>query len=1096
MPQERIGRYRVLEEIASGAQGTVYRAHDPESGRIVALKVLHRELSRDRQYVERFRREATLAASIDHPNIVRIFDVGEAGGLHFMAVEFLPESLARVIEAGALPVRAAAEYGAQVAEGLAAAHAAGVVHRDIKPQNVLIGNDGKAKVTDFGIARGESLTTMTATGVMMGTPHYMAPELVEGRRATEQSDIYALGCVLYQMLAGEVPFTGTTPMVVLNRHVNEQPEPIESRRKDVPRALAAVVERAMEKDPSVRFDSANEMAAATRAAVPSIAPMAEAPVERSAPEPPPPPRGRAPWWKGEARWWVGAATILALFLIVALLIGRPGGDEVPSSVAVDQPTTTPTPTPSSLPVATSPPTPTPIPSAGTTSPPTARPSPTPVSTPTAAPAPQPTATTLLTLRPSAIPASTSTVTLTPTPVPPPEASPEAGSWFTRGSSETSVSLAQGIPDRVDTLVSDQDNYRWIYGASYVEFSVSTRLVVGWDNTDGELSLLSIKPTGDFTIGSTFGQVLVGQGHPDRTDISFLATTWFYGSDSVEFGYHRDSDTAMAVIGWNNTGDALRLAPREPAGGFAIGSTYEEVLQAQGNPDRVDASLLDPKWFYGSAFVQFDLLSGTVKGWDDAGNLNLGLTATPAPSPTPVSAATLEVEVNGPPEHTQSRTPAWDIYLHEYGERVSAPVYLLIDFNADGHLDPDSEAVSPEVWSAGGTRAQIQYVPEASLPVSVPAMGAYLDHVVDWQVLAMGPDGEFLRSDADPDTPGDQPFGVHIDQTVPTITGVFTGHWWDSDAMERKQDRASNLEVVFDGPMGAWEIAASDFQVTIDGVTHVPVSAEVHPDVPSSIWLTLAARIPSDATPLFRIVDVISDMAGNSVNSGSKVATDSLAPVITLSLTGGSAADPSGLTRDDVTARITTDEPLSDIRVRVFKLGSVQVGTDQIPLNLGGGAYETIITGTFFPEGTLSIVVDATDGCAPTLVEFRDEPSIATSVCPNTTRVGNPDTTSPEAITYILDRTTPSHTPTPAPTPSPTPTATSTPEPTPSPSPPSASTFTIGSSKTAVLQSMGNPTRMSSSTWDYGDSSVKFGSSSASGVVTGWDNTGGNLQLEP
>jgi len=268
MAQERIGRYRVLEEIASGAQGTVYRAHDPESGRIVAVKVLHRELSSDPQYVERFRREATLAASIDHPGIVRIFEVGEAGGRHFMAVEFLPESLARVIEAGPLPVGAAAEYGAQIAEGLAAAHAAGIVHRDIKPQNALIGADGLAKITDFGIARGESLSTMTATGVMMGTPHYMSPELAEGERATGRSDIYALGCVLYQMLAGEVPFRGTTPMVVLRRHIDDEPQPIRERRDGVPEALAGVVERAMEKDPADRFGSAAEMAAAIRAAVP------------------------------------------------------------------------------------------------------------------------------------------------------------------------------------------------------------------------------------------------------------------------------------------------------------------------------------------------------------------------------------------------------------------------------------------------------------------------------------------------------------------------------------------------------------------------------------------------------------------------------------------------------------------------------------------------------------------------------------------------------------------------------------------------------------------------------------------------------------
>jgi len=271
MAQERIGRYSILEEIASGAQGTVYRAHDPDVDRTVALKVLHPEMARDPQYVERFRREARIAASIDHPNVCRIYEVGEVDGRHFIAMEFLPASLSENLrhaedEQGGLPVEIAATFAAQIAEGVAAAHASGIVHRDIKPQNILFSTDGTAKVTDFGIARAESLTTMTATGLMMGTPHYMAPELVHGERADEQSDTYALGCVLYQMLAGEVPFSGTTPMVVLNRHVNEQPQPIRDIRRDVPRALAGVVGRAMEKDPARRFGSAAEMAVAIRKA--------------------------------------------------------------------------------------------------------------------------------------------------------------------------------------------------------------------------------------------------------------------------------------------------------------------------------------------------------------------------------------------------------------------------------------------------------------------------------------------------------------------------------------------------------------------------------------------------------------------------------------------------------------------------------------------------------------------------------------------------------------------------------------------------------------------------------------------------------------
>jgi len=251
-------------------------------------------MARDPQYVERFRREARIAASIDHPNVCRIYEVGETDGRHFIAMEFLPASLSENLrhaedEQGGLPAEIAATFAVQIAEGVAAAHASGIVHRDIKPQNILFSTGGTAKVTDFGIARAESLTTMTATGLMMGTPHYMAPELVQGERADEQSDIYALGCVLYQMLAGEVPFSGTTPMVVLNRHVNEQPQPIRDRRREVSRALAGVVDRAMEKDPARRFRSAAEMAAAIRGAagLPEAPAAAEPRPEPVRPEPRP-----------------------------------------------------------------------------------------------------------------------------------------------------------------------------------------------------------------------------------------------------------------------------------------------------------------------------------------------------------------------------------------------------------------------------------------------------------------------------------------------------------------------------------------------------------------------------------------------------------------------------------------------------------------------------------------------------------------------------------------------------------------------------------------------------------------------------------------
>ena len=165
----------------------------------------------------------------------KIFEVGQDDGRHFIALEYLPENLSRVIQrGGAMQVERAAGFGVQMAAGLAAAHALGIVHRDVKPQNVLIGQDGTAKVTDFGVARGELLATMTATGAVIGTPHYMSPEQARGDRADARSDVYALGCVLYQMLTGEVPFRGDTPLAVIRQQIENEPKRLRNVRRGVP----------------------------------------------------------------------------------------------------------------------------------------------------------------------------------------------------------------------------------------------------------------------------------------------------------------------------------------------------------------------------------------------------------------------------------------------------------------------------------------------------------------------------------------------------------------------------------------------------------------------------------------------------------------------------------------------------------------------------------------------------------------------------------------------------------------------------------------------------------------------------------------------
>jgi serine/threonine-protein kinase len=220
--QERIGRYEIVERIAAGGQATVYRARDSQLGRFVALKVMHPHLAHDADYVERFLREARMAAALSCPNVAVIHEVGEENGAHFIAMEFLPSSLDALIkERGKLPWQEAVRFAQQVAAALQAADAQGIVHRDLKPQNILLAADGTAKVTDFGIARAAEFASMTATGMVMGTPSYMSPEQARGERVDIRSDLYSLGVVLFQMLTGRVPLESRTPQEVLTQHLQQ-----------------------------------------------------------------------------------------------------------------------------------------------------------------------------------------------------------------------------------------------------------------------------------------------------------------------------------------------------------------------------------------------------------------------------------------------------------------------------------------------------------------------------------------------------------------------------------------------------------------------------------------------------------------------------------------------------------------------------------------------------------------------------------------------------------------------------------------------------------------------------------------------------------
>jgi eukaryotic-like serine/threonine-protein kinase len=255
------GRYRLESKLGSGGMSTVYLASDETLERSVAVKVLHAEISDQPDQIERFRREARAVAKLSHPNVVSVIDAGEDGGHPYIVFEYIEgETLKRRIERlGKLPLDESAAYAIEVGRGVATAHARNIVHRDVKPQNVLIDPEGRAKVTDFGIARSLEKDGLTATGRVLGTTDYVAPEQAMGRPIDSRSDIYSLGVLLYEMLTGEVPFHAETQVGVAMKHINEPLPDVQQRRPEASAALAAVVETATAKDPDVRYPSMGAM---------------------------------------------------------------------------------------------------------------------------------------------------------------------------------------------------------------------------------------------------------------------------------------------------------------------------------------------------------------------------------------------------------------------------------------------------------------------------------------------------------------------------------------------------------------------------------------------------------------------------------------------------------------------------------------------------------------------------------------------------------------------------------------------------------------------------------------------------------------------
>jgi len=280
-PAQTLGRYRLLGELGRGAMGVVYRAEDPMLNRTVAIKTISvvADPEERAEYEKRFYQEAKAAGGLSHPNVVTIYDIGHAGDVVYMAMEYIEGTELRdLLLRGRLDAVTAVDLAAQVAEGLAYAHARGVVHRDVKPANIMVPRDGPAKIMDFGIARMRASEVKTQTGMLLGSPKYMSPEQLLGGAVDQRSDIFALGVVLYEALTGAPPFSGSDITQIMYQIVNAVPPPPSAVNSRVSPMLDLIVAKALAKEPAARYPDARELAAdlrACRAQVAALAPAAD-----------------------------------------------------------------------------------------------------------------------------------------------------------------------------------------------------------------------------------------------------------------------------------------------------------------------------------------------------------------------------------------------------------------------------------------------------------------------------------------------------------------------------------------------------------------------------------------------------------------------------------------------------------------------------------------------------------------------------------------------------------------------------------------------------------------------------------------------------
>jgi eukaryotic-like serine/threonine-protein kinase len=340
------GRYRVLHRLGSGGMAEVYCAQDLQLGRKVALKILYRRFAEDGEFVERFRREASSAAGLQHQHVVAVYDRGEYDGTYYIAMEYLEgRSLKTIVQQEApLDPDRAIDLIIQVLRAARFAHRRGIIHRDLKPHNVIVDADGRAKVTDFGIARAGA-SDMTQTGSIMGTAQYLSPEQAQGHAVSAASDIYSIGIMLYELLTGRVPFEGESAVTIALKQVNERPAPPSAYNPAVTPELEEAVLRALEKDPAHRYPDADAFIAALQAARDGTATAVLAP---AAPPPPLDPPSEAYVYPEEplapreprdgGRWWLWLLAVLVAALGLAAVLLLPGTQKVgvPTVVGVDQ----------------------------------------------------------------------------------------------------------------------------------------------------------------------------------------------------------------------------------------------------------------------------------------------------------------------------------------------------------------------------------------------------------------------------------------------------------------------------------------------------------------------------------------------------------------------------------------------------------------------------------------------------------------------------------------------------------------------------------------------------------------------------------------